>query len=253
MALTLYAMKEEFHMNACDFQEKYPQLVHFSPATTFAEKSIEHGLLTASQIIDLHSDPSGNISARFVADQNYVTYNKEYWKTHSRFKRGAGDSGSNILIRHKTDVDQFSILGNNLPLGDGSCIGTTLPLSDNLHGDEAPSREDWFRILNSMFWVFDSRQINAGFIDHIRNSDQNSRVVKIIINTRSLSDEFIEHNIRLSSINGGGSNGAFPRGTATYKKPSQWTSHKTPIEIGILDGIPKRIISSLDIRIEIVA
>ena len=64
------------------------------------------------------------------------------------------------------------------------------------------------------------------------------------IETAALSDTFLDQ-IRLSAINGGGSNGALPRGSATYKPLSEWHWGWPPREIGILGGVPVEVCAHL--------
>src|SRR5436189_4244015 len=97
------------------------------------------------------------------------------------------------------------------------------------------SREEWFRTLNAMFWVFSDEAVNHGVVRHLRDASPNRTLSRVVLHTRGLTADFIEQRIRLSAINGGGSNGASPRGSATYKPPSLWTHGWPPREIGILD------------------
>ncbi len=123
-------------------------------------------------------------------------------------------------------------------------------MTDNRPGDPPPSRAEWFRLLNDMFWVFDPKKVNEGVLNHLRAASSSDRLSRLTIPTAKLSDEFIESRIRLSAINGGGSNGALPRGTATYKKPSEWPASKAPTEIGILRGIPAALAQEMELRVE---
>jgi hypothetical protein len=190
---------------------------HYSLSGSFR---LEHGLLTAAQVLDLNADAQGVVWAKFFREDNYQPYDKEHWKTHSRFKRGAGEEGCNMLVRGIADPTRNFFLGNNFPLGDGTSLGTKLPLSDNRFGDAQPTGEDWFQILNRMFRVFLADKVNEGVLNHLRAADGIGSLCRITINSQALSDDFNEKRIRLSAINGGGSNGARPRGTATYKAPS---------------------------------
>ncbi len=150
-----------------------------------------------------------------------------------------------MLVRDPKTCTRGYFLGSNFPLGDGSCLGTTIPLTDNQPGDPPPSREDWFRILNSMFWVFDEQAVNAGVLRHLRSATANNDLVGVRILTRALPDALIEENVRLSAINGGGSNGACPRGTATYKRLREWTLGWPPKEIGLADGLSAELCGEL--------
>lgn len=185
------------------------------------------------------------VAARFSYESDFKYVDKEHWKTQSRFLRGAGEDGCTLIMRHPVDADRFFFLGNNYPLGAGTCIGTSLPLTDNRPEDVQPSREDWFRLLNNMFWVFDSNNVNPGVLDHLKAASNGGRLSKVTFATAGLSDAFIESKIRFSGINGGGSNGALPRGTLTYKRPSEWTRAWPPKEIGIYEGVSPDLCSNL--------
>lgn len=230
-----------------DFRRLCPILVHYAP---HGQLRPERGLLTAAQVLDRNADADRRVWAKFLGEEQCQAYDVDHWKTHSRFRRGAGEVGSNLLVRDREDETTFYILGNNSPLGDGSHLGVTLPLTDNRPGDPTPSPADWFRTLNSMFWVFDTGWVNAGVLDHLRAASPNKRLSKILLPTSRFSDEFIEGHVRLSAINGGGSNGAFARGTATYKKPSEWDERKAPKEIGILDGIQPAQVMAMGLLVE---
>jgi hypothetical protein len=198
---------------------------------------LDLGLLTAAQVLDLNADEHGFVWTRFLDEPIYQKYQKEYWKERSRFKRRAGELGSNVLVRDRTDAGASFFLGNNHPLGSGDCIGTTLPLTDNRPGTRPTTREEWFRTLNSLFWVFAHDAVNEGFLNHAKAASPVSTLHSVVITTAGLSDEFIENKIRLSAINGGGSQGARARGSATYKAPSEWSDGWPPREIGLLDGL----------------
>lgn len=79
-----------------------------------------------------------------------------------------------------------------------------------------------FRILNSMFWVFDQSSVNAGVLNHLREASPVGVLSAVTLSTDTLPDDVIDR-IRLSRINGGGSYGAFARGTATYQRPADWS------------------------------
>src|SRR5262249_38634276 len=96
--------------------------------------------------------------------------------------------------------------------------------------------------LNSIFWVFDERSVNSGVVNHLRSAAPNRDLSRVKLTTRDLPDQLIEEKIRLSAINGGGSNGASSRGTATYKGPLEWSRGWPPKEIGIWNGVPPDIL-----------
>jgi hypothetical protein len=229
-------------MTVDDFRRHCDWLVHFAPTGFFC---LDYGLLTAAQLLDTNANQNGQVFMRFAAEPNFSPYDKEHWKCRPRFKRKAGELGSNMFLRDKTDPAKSYFLGNNYPLGDGSCIGTTLPLTNNLPGTKEPSREDWFRILNSMFWVFDSNNINQGLLSHLTGASPDRQITRVAVSTKALPDDLLNERVRLSSINGGGANGAFPRGTATYKRLSEWSGSWPPKEIGIWDGIPKEVCAQM--------
>jgi len=206
---------------------------------------LELGLLTAAQVLDLNADDDGFVWTKFLDETIYQKYPKDYWKERSRFKRRAGELGSNLLVRNRRDAGASFFLGNNYPLGSGDCIGTTLPLTDNRPGLRPPTRQEWFRTLNSLFWVFAHDAVNQGFLNHLRAASPVSTPHSVVITTDGLSDEFIEKIIRLSAINGGGSQGARGRGSATFKAPSAWTDGWPPREIGLLDGLDASICATL--------
>jgi hypothetical protein len=219
-----------------------PTLVHYAPRGVLR---LEEGLLTAAQVLERNADDTGTVWAKFLDDPEYQPFDVEHWKTHSRFRRRAGERGCNLLVRAGNDPTRSFFLGNNYPLGDGTCIGTTLPLTENRPGDPAPTREDWFRTLNSMFWVFDARHVNPGVVTHLAAAAPGEQLSRVVIATAGLSDDFIEGRLRLASINGGGSNGGSPRGTATYKRPSEWTRPWPPREIGIIGGLSTLMCTAL--------
>lgn len=227
-------------MTVREFRRRHPLLVHFG-----SQLRLELGLLSAAQVLDRNADSRGQVWARFRGQPAYHQYPVDHWKSHSRFLRGAGEAGSSMHVRDAVDPNQSYFLGSNYPLGSGECIGTTLPLSDNRAGDPPPAREDWFRTLNSMFWVFAAAHVNDGFVDRFRLAS-GDRVCKVHLATRFLSDDWLENRIRLSKINGGGSNGGFARGTATYKRISEW-SGEPPKEIGIVDGVPASLCQELSL------
>lgn len=230
-----------------ELRRAFPALVHYAP---HGHLRLERGLLTAAQVLDRTAAEDGRVWAKFQGEPDFRGWPVDHWKTHSRFRRKAGDSGSNLLVRSAGDETEVFFLGNNYPLGDGKCLGTSIPLSDNRTGDPEPSREDWFRILNDMFWIFDAQRINRGVLDHLREASPTKRLSRIVVPTAKLSDEFIENRIRLSAINGGGSNGGFPRGRATYKRPSEWDGTKAPKEIGILHGISAELAREMGLQVE---
>jgi hypothetical protein len=228
-------------MVPADFKKRYPVLEHYSPL----ELRLDLGLLTAAQLLDLNADKQGMVWARFASERDYRSYPKDHWKTHARFKRRAGEDGCNLLVRDATDSSRFYVLGNNYPLGTGKCLGSTIPLTDNWPGHSPPTSQGWFRILNGMFWVFDATRVNTGVIAHLRAASPDRSVVRLRLDTCALTDDEVEQKVRLSAINGGGSNGAPPRGTATYRRPSEWGLPGPPKEIGIVDGIKPRLLSEL--------
>jgi hypothetical protein len=221
-------------MTPVEFRRLCPALEHYAPSGFLR---VEYGLLTAAQLLDLNSDHHGMVSARFCHQSEFESFDRDYWKTHSRFRRRAGEDGCNVIVRHPSDPSRRFFLGNNYPLGEGTCIGTSLPLTDNRPEEPQPTREDWFRTLNNMFWVFDANNVNPGVLTHLRAASHDGTLTKATLVTAGLSDRFIENKIKLSAINGGGSNGALPRGTLTYKRPSEWTRAWPPKEIGIIDGL----------------
>jgi len=229
-------------MTPTAFRRLCPALEHYSPAKAF---NPELGLRTASQILDMSADSQGVVWAKFLHDNEYQPYSRDHWKAHSRFKRRAGEVGCNLIVKDASVEDRSYILGNNFPLGDGSCLGTTIRLNHNRPGDREITREDWFRILNGMFWVFDAPYVNPGVLNHLRAAAQNGALVRVRIETTALADEQIAEKIRVSAINGGGSNGACPRGTATYQLLSEWAGRWPPKEIGILDGLSASLCSDL--------
>lgn len=230
-----------------EFRRLCPILVHYAP---HGQLRLERGLLTASQVLDRNVDAHGRVWAKFIGDEECQSYDVDHWKTRSRFRRGAGEVGSNLMVRDASDSTEFYVLGNNFPLGDGRCLGVTLPLTDNRPGDPTPTRADWFRTLNSMFWVFDAVKVNEGVLNHLRAATPRKRLAKVALQTAKLSDEVIEGHVRLSAINGGGSNGCLARGSATYKKPSEWGERTPPKEIGILDGIQPAQVKAMGLLIE---
>jgi hypothetical protein len=230
-----------------EFRRTFPALVHYAPQGVLR---IDRGLLTAAQVLDQNADGDRNVWAKFQGEAEFRPWAVDHWKTHSRFRRRAGASGSNILVRDVAAKTAVYFLGNNYPLGDGTCLGTSIALSDNRTAALTPSRADWFRILNDMFWVFGAKHINRGVLDHLRTASSSMQLSRIVVPTANLSDEFVENHIRLSAINGGGSNGGFPRGTATYKRPSEWAGTKTPKEIGILHGISATLAREIALRVE---
>jgi hypothetical protein len=220
-------------MTADEFRQRYPVLAHYSPSL---ELAVDDGLLTAAQILDRCADTSGNVWARFKAENEFSQYPVGHWKVRSRFRRRAGEVGSNLIVQDSQDHSLTFILGNNYPLGDGSCLGSTIALTDNRDPNTVLTREDWFSLLNSMFWVFSADDVNEGVIRHLRDASVDGELHCVRIQTPALSEEFIEDRIRLSAINGGGSNGAMPRGTATYRRPSEWHPESRAKEIGVVNG-----------------
>jgi len=229
-------------MDLAEFRQYCPWLNHFTPQLNLAD-----GLLTAAQVLDRNRNEHGNVWARFRSETEFASYPVNYWKTNSRFLRRAGESGCCLFIRDSRDSTRTHVLGNNYPLGDGSCLGTTIPLTDNRPGDPTPSREEWFATLNSMFWVFPEDGINTGFVERLRLATPGSALCRVRISTRMLTDEQLLQRVRLSAINGGGSNGACARGTSTYKPISEWFGWP-PREIGLRDGLPANLCASLQDR-----
>ncbi len=194
-----------------EFCNRCPFLVHYAP-----QFDLVAGLLTAAQVLDRNADEQGNVWARFRSETTFQSYSIEYWKANSRFHRKAGESGCCLVVRDVRDFSRMHILGNNYPLGDGTCLGTTIPLSDNRPGDTTPTREQWFRILNDMFWVFPDNCVNTGFVARLRVATPGKVLYCVRLATRLMPDYELKSRIRLSKINGGGSNGCRARGTATY-------------------------------------
>ena len=147
-------------------------------------------------------------------------------------------------MRDAQDVTRIHVLGNNFPLGDGSCLGTTIQLTDNRPGDAAPIRERWFGTLNDMFWVFPENGVNLGFVERLRVVTPGGVLYRVRLSTSALPDSELDARVRLSAINGGGSNGGFARGTATYKHIGEWCGWP-PKEIGLLGGLPADLCASL--------
>ena len=81
-------------MTVDDFRRHCDCLVHFAPAE---HVRMDHGLLAAAQLLDLNADQNGQVLVRFAAEPRFSSYDKEYWKSRSRFKRKAGEAGSNKL------------------------------------------------------------------------------------------------------------------------------------------------------------
>jgi hypothetical protein len=230
-----------------EFRHLCPVLVHYAPQGHLRP---ERGLLTAAQILDQSADATGHVWAKFYNDAKYQSYEPDHWKTHSRFRRGAGEAGSNLLVRDAVEPTRVHVLGNNYPLGEGTCLGKTIQLTDNRPGDPEPTRQDWFRTLNDMFWVFDAANVNHGVVNHLRAASPTGKLSRLALRTASLPDEVIAERVRLSAINGGGSNGACARGTATYKAPSEWTRAWPPREIGIRGGIPPALYGTLEVELD---
>jgi len=232
-----------------NFRRHCAVLVHYAPSGFIRP---ERGLLTASQILDSNADEWGKVSARFLFEGDYHEFDKEHWKGRSRFVRWKSirqspqaeydrdrhETGCNLLVRDKEDPSKDYFLGNNFPLSDGLCLGTNIGLTDNRAGYPQPSREDWFRLLNRMFWVFDQPSANPGFLNHLRAASKTGHLSVVRLFTCMLPDDIIKERVRMSAINGGGSNGGAPRGTATYKQVADWNVGWPPKEIGILDGLP---------------
>lgn len=221
------------------FRSACPYLVHFTP-----QIDLSLGLLSAAQVLDMNSDTSGTVHARFRCEMDFRPYGVDYWKSHSRFVRNAGEAGCCLLVRDVHVPTQSFVLGNNYPLGDGRCLGTTIPLTDNRPGDSAPSREQWFRILNQMFWVFAEGAENRKFVERLRMVSPGGTLYRVRLATVALPDCELESRVRLSAINGGGSNGAFMRGTATYKSISEWSTWP-PKEIGLHNGLPASLCATM--------
>jgi len=229
-------------MNVAEFRSWCPYLVHYAP-----QIDLTLGLLTAAQVLDRNADEQGNVWARFRSENTFRRYPVHHWKTRSRFLRRAGEAGCCLIVRDAHDFTRIHILGNNFPLGDGSCLGTTIQLTDNRQGDTPPTREQWFRILNDMFWVFPEDGVNSGFIERLRVVTPGEVLYRVRLSTSALHDAELDGRVRLSSINGGGSNGGFSRGTATYKPIGEWSGWP-PKEIGILGGLPADRCASLQQR-----
>lgn len=234
-------------LSTSDVRRSFPCLVHFAPRGALLR---DRGLLTAAQVLDENADSEANVWTKFVGETDFLPWPVDHWKSHSRFRRKAGAAGSNLIVRSQSEDRSHFFLGNNFPLGDGSCLGKTIPLTDNRPGDAQPTARDWFRILNDMFWVFDAEHVNEGVVENLRRASPDGRLSRAIIKTDALSDEFIESHVRLSVINGGGSNGGLARGTATYKRPSEWTERRPPREIGILRGLPAALVREIGLVIE---
>jgi hypothetical protein len=96
-----------------------------------------------------------------------------------------------------------------------------------------------------MFWVFDRSHVNDGVIRHLRSASPNGQLVRISLSTDALTDEQIDGKVRVSAINGGGSNGACARGRVTYRHISEWTEGWPPKEIGLQDGVSASLCSEL--------
>ena len=103
-----------------EFRHLCPVLVHYAPHGRLRR---ERGLLTAAQVLDQSADADGRVWAKFYNDAEYQSYALDHWKTHSRFRRGAGEAGSNLLVRDAAEPSMVYALGNNYPLGDGKCLG----------------------------------------------------------------------------------------------------------------------------------
>jgi hypothetical protein len=189
----------------------------------------------------------GNVWARFRNETAFRWYHVDYWKTHSRFLRRAGEGACCLIVRDRQDLTRSHVLGNNFPLGDGRCLGTTIQLTDNLPHTAAPTREQWFRILNDMFWVFPENRVNLGFVERLRVVTPGGVLYRVRLSTSALPDLELDARLRLSAINGGGSNGGFARGTATYKPIEKWSGWP-PKEIGLLGGVPADRCASLELR-----
>ena len=226
-------------MDLAEFRRRCPYLVHYAPLI-----NLDLGLLSAAQVLDRNADGHGNVWARFRHENTFRPYAPDYWKTHSRFLRRAGEAGCCLVVRDVQDFTRIHTLGNNFPLGDGSCLGTNIQLTDNRPGDQAPTREQWFRILNDMFWVFPESAVNSGFVERLRMVTPSRVFSRVRVSTIALADGELVARVRLSAINGGGSNGAFARGTATYKPIGEWLGWP-PKEIGLLGGLPADRCASL--------
>ncbi|MFL5329223.1 MAG: hypothetical protein ACJ8C4_09925 [Gemmataceae bacterium] len=226
-------------MILAEFRKRCPYLVHYAP-----QINLTFGLLTAAQILDRNADEHGFVLARFRHETEFQSYPVDYWKTHSRFVRRAGEAGCCLIVQDAQDATRIYVLGNNFPLGDGQCLGTTIPLSDNRPGDAALTREEWFRILNDMFWVFPEDAVNAGFVERLRVVTPGKALFRVRLSTDALPDEELDARVRLCVINGGGSNGAFARGTATYKRISDWSGWP-PKELGLCGGLPGDLCDAL--------
>ena len=80
------------------FRQLTPKLVHFAPKSFLRR---ELGLLTAAQVLDLNAENDGKVWARFSRQNTYQPYAKDYWKERSRFLRGAGEVGCNLIVRDR--------------------------------------------------------------------------------------------------------------------------------------------------------
>src|SRR5687768_14931666 len=100
-------------LTAADFRKICPVLEHYSPSGLH----LELGLMTAYQVLDVCADVSGTVLTRFIDEEEFRPYPKDYWATRSRFKRGAGERGSNLFVRDAVDITRQYVLGNNYPLG----------------------------------------------------------------------------------------------------------------------------------------
>lgn len=214
------------------FRECCPRLVHYSPR----KPDLDLGLLTAAQVLDLCADSAGSVSARFAGETDFRAFPKNHWKETSRFLKGGDEVGSSLIVKHhKTGVEYQ--LGNNWPLKNGSCLGTTVALSDNRPGDPAPTKAQWFSTLNRMFWMFDAGSINAPFFEHVREAAGGGPMWRLEIRTIGLTDALLAKAMRVAGINGGGFRGRMPRGTATYVPLADWKRAWPPADIAFLDGI----------------
>ena len=222
-------------LTVAEFVNLSPRLVHFAPRGLLR---LEDGLLTARQIVELNASRGHKVWARYVAEPEWRQVDARSLVERSRFLRGAGDVGSNVLVRALADENRVFFLGNNSPLGDGSCVGTTVALTDNRTGDSSPSREGWFKTLNSMFWFFDARRVDANFVNHLASGAERHGWCRIALETAHVPPTLLEERLRLSRINGGVANGVARRGTATYKRLHEWSGRWPPKELGFWDGIP---------------
>lgn len=225
-------------MTPNEFREKIKCLIHFAPSNSLSnERILSQGLCTASQIIEANA-VNQIVFAKFKRDPKYRQYNSRELNSMVRFKERSSAEESEIMIQDVHDNIKYYILGDQYPLGRAKFLDKCL--KNNIQ------KSEWIAFLNDFFWVFDRNNINKGFASKIAAG---GRHAILEISTDALSDEFIETRIRLSQINGGGSNGCFPRDYETYRPPSEWDINNTPKEIGILNGISKELVGELKLKV----